>query len=576
MTVSFHAPAAEPAGGALFAKGDGTDTLWNVEQLAFCTATDATTKKCTTDEVIPVSSFPITTPVTANVTPTSLAFGAVPVTPTPTASATQSISIANTGTGILNVTGATVTGPNADQFTATSNCTLVNGPVTCTVDVVFTPTSTGPKTAEVDINTSASGVTKVVTLTGNGIVPPPPAAPLNVTALALNASALVTWSEPSGSSVVSFDVTAFNKGNQVTSVTVPGVDRQAILTGLPNGTALTFKVRANNQGGNADSAPSAPVTPTAPAVTAPDAPSIGTATAAVGGASVSWNAPFSNGGSAITSYKVEVLDSSDAVIKTVNVDAPATSALVSGLQPGAVVRFRVTAVNSAGASVSSSTSNAVTVMGDLVAPTVSAQSPADAASNVPTSTLVSASFSEPVQGVSGSTFTLRNTATGASVDATVTLNPGGTSATLKPNGSLAGSTQYTATLTGGSGSIRDTAGNGLSTMTWSFKTAADKTAPAVKSRRPGPGAQHVSAHAHVVVVFSESVKGVSAHTFRLTSLAHGKKVAATVTLSADGRTATLKPIGKLAKGHAFRVDLTKAVHDLAGNRMASLSWRFHT
>ena len=79
-----------------------------------------------------------------------------------------------------------------------------------------------------------------------------------------------------------------------------------------------------------------------------------------------------------------------------------------------------------------------------------------------------------------------------------------------------------------------------------------------------------------MVVFSESVKGVSAHTFRLTSLAHGKKVAATVTLSADGRTATLKPIGKLAKGHAFRVDLTKAVHDLAGNRMASLSWRFHT
>ncbi len=257
VSVSFHAPAAEPP-GALFAKGDGNDTLWNVEQLAFCTATDPDTKKCTTDEVIQVDSLPITTPVTANVTPTSLAFGAVPVTTPATASATQSISIENTGTGVLNVNGALVTGPDADQFTATNNCLLENGPVTCTVDVVFTPTSAGPKTAEVDINTSASGVTQVVKLTGNGSAPAPPAAPLNVTALALNASALVTWSEPAGSTVVSFDVMAFDGGTKIASSTVPGAASSAILTGLPNGTPLTFKVRANGQGGgSSDSAPSA-------------------------------------------------------------------------------------------------------------------------------------------------------------------------------------------------------------------------------------------------------------------------------------------------------------------------------
>jgi hypothetical protein len=296
----------------------------------------------------------------------------------------------------------------------------------------------------------------------------------------------------------------------------------------------------------------------------------------VGGASVSWSAPASDGGAAISSYKVEVLDSSSTVIKTVTVDAPATSTTVSGLTPGTVVRFRVSAINSVGTSVSSSTSNAVTVIGDLIAPTVSDRTPANGAIRVPTSTLVTALFSEPVQGVSGSTLTLRNTVTGAAVAATVTLNPGGTSATLKPNRALASGTQYTATLTGGASAIRDTAGNAMSTTTWSFTTAADKTAPKVTSRTPGPRATHVASRAKVVVVFSERVKGVSGRTFVLTNLANGKKVKATVTLSANGRTATLKPGAKLAHGHQYRVQLTHAIRDVANNKLAALSWKFHT
>src|SRR4029079_3811795 len=130
-----------------------------------------------------------------------------------------------------------------------------------------------------------------------------PAAPLNVTALALNGSALVTWSEPAGANVASFDVKAFDGATEVKKVTVPGTDSSAIITGLTNGTTFTFKVRANGQSGHGtDSNSSAPVTPQAPQVTAPGAPSIGTATAAVGGASVSWNAPASDGGAAISSY----------------------------------------------------------------------------------------------------------------------------------------------------------------------------------------------------------------------------------------------------------------------------------
>jgi hypothetical protein len=72
------------------------------------------------------------------------------------------------------------------------------------------------------------------------------------------------------------------------------------------------------------------------------------------------------------------------------------------------------------------------------------------------------------------------------------------------------------------------------------------------------------------------VKGVSGRTFVLTNLANGTKVKATVTLSANGRTATLKPGAKLAHGHGYRVQLTHAIRDRANNRLAALSWKFHT
>jgi hypothetical protein len=304
---------------------------------------------------------------------------------------------------------------------------------------------------------------------------------------------------------------------------------------------------------------------------------MGSATAAVGGANVSWSAPANDGGSAITSYKVEALNGSNVVLKTVTVSAPATSTLMTGLTPGTLVHFRISATNGVGTGAVSGDSNAVTVLGDGTAPTVSNRTPVSAATNVPTNTLVTATFSEPVQGVSGSTFTLKSTSTGTAVSATVTVNSAGTAATLTPNAPLAGSTQYTATLVGGASSIRDTSGNGLSSTSWVFTTAAaDKTAPKVTSKTPAAGAKNVSTSASVVVGFSEQVKGVSGSTVVLTNLSTGKKVTATVTLSADGRTATLKPGAKLGNAKAFKVQLTNGISDLSGNKLVALSWKFNT
>ena len=71
----------------------------------------------------------------------------------------------------------------------------------------------------------------------------------------------------------------------------------------------------------------------APRVTAPGAPTIGTATPGDGSATVTWTAPTSDGGSAITGYNVRVVDNTtgNQVGSLRPAGAAATSLTVTGL-----------------------------------------------------------------------------------------------------------------------------------------------------------------------------------------------------------------------------------------------------
>ena len=104
------------------------------------------------------------------------------------------------------------------------------------------------------------------------------------------------------------------------------------------------------------------------------------------------------------------------------------------------------------------------------APTVTARTPAVNATRVGRTANITATFSEAVSGVAASTFTLKNAATGAAVAGTVTRNGTTNQWILNPGVTLAASTKYTVTLTGGAGTIRDTSGNPLTTTSWSFTT----------------------------------------------------------------------------------------------------------
>jgi hypothetical protein len=103
---------------------------------------------------------------------------------------------------------------------------------------------------------------------------------------------------------------------------------------------------------------------------------------------------------------------------------------------------------------------------DSVAPSTTSRTPASGAKQVGRAANVSATFSEPVTGVSTTSMTLKNNK-GSVVPATVTYNSTTRVAILDPAATLAKRTRYTAALTN---SITDLAGNRLSSQTWSFTT----------------------------------------------------------------------------------------------------------
>jgi hypothetical protein len=104
------------------------------------------------------------------------------------------------------------------------------------------------------------------------------------------------------------------------------------------------------------------------------------------------------------------------------------------------------------------------------APLLSARTPAVGALLVPRGSNFTATFSEPVTGVSTTTVRLQTDTGQVLVPATVTYDAATRTATLNPNADLAPLTRYRAILTGGPTAIRDLAGNPFGSTNWTFTT----------------------------------------------------------------------------------------------------------
>jgi hypothetical protein len=237
--------------------------------------------------------------------------------------------------------------------------------------------------------------------------------------------------------------------------------------------------------------------------------------------------------------------------------------------------FNVRATDAAG-NVSAPASRALRIgPADTVAPTVTARTPGSLATGQGTGTNVTATFSEFVQGVSGSTFTLKSAA-GTTVPATVTYDQATRRATLNPTANLAPSTVYTATLTGGTATVRDLANRPLASTSWKFTTSS---APAVTARTPGSGSTGAALAANVTATFSKPVIGVSTATFSLKNATTGAAVPGTVTRNGTTNQWILNPAANLARSTRYTATITggnTGVRDVASTPMTSTSWSFTT
>ncbi|WP_353951237.1 peroxidase family protein [Knoellia sp. S7-12] len=196
------------------------------------------------------------------------------------------------------------------------------------------------------------------------------AAPTAVTATAGNAQATVAWTAPTdngGSPITGYQVRVAVGTTLVRLVNLTGTATSTTVTGLTNGTAYNFRIRAVTAVGlGAVSAPSNTITPIAP-TNLPTAP--GTPVATVGNlsAGLTWTAPTNDGGSPITGYQVRV-STGTTLVRLVNLTGTATSTTVTGLTNGTAYNFRIRAVTAVGLGAVSAPSNTITAIGVPSAP----------------------------------------------------------------------------------------------------------------------------------------------------------------------------------------------------------------
>lgn len=198
-------------------------------------------------------------------------------------------------------------------------------------------------------------------------VDPAATAPAQVTGLTLGTATTttqsLTWNTPSnGGSVITDYVIQWaiaSSGTWNTFVDGTSTTAATTVTGLTASTSYDYRVAAVNAIGTGTTSATSTGS-TAAAATAPGAPTIGTATAGNTTASVTFSAPGSSGGSAITGYTVT---SSPGGITGSGAASPIA---VSGLTNGTAYTFTVTATNSIGTGPASAASNSVTPVASYV------------------------------------------------------------------------------------------------------------------------------------------------------------------------------------------------------------------
>jgi FlaG/FlaF family flagellin (archaellin) len=151
---------------------------------------------------------------TLSLTPTSLSFGDQGLGAT---SAAKAVTVKNTGTGQLTFSNIAITGTDSGDFAKTSTCTGSIAPGgSCAVNVTFTPTAAGARSAVLTLADDAQNGGQTVSLTGTGVAP-----------VVLSPTSLAFATQPIATSSAAKNVTLtsnLSSALTISSITFTGAD----------------------------------------------------------------------------------------------------------------------------------------------------------------------------------------------------------------------------------------------------------------------------------------------------------------------------------------------------------------
>jgi uncharacterized repeat protein (TIGR02543 family) len=300
---------------------------------------------------------------------------AIPAAPTAIAGEGSATVTIQPGSGGGPADSYVVTASPTPASPAAATCTIFSPSTSCT----FTGLSNGTSyTFTSTASNSTSTGTPTSSAASNAVVPASkPDVVTGVSATRSNGAAQVSFTAPAnngGASIVSYTVTA-SSGQTCTITPVFPNPLVCNVSGLTNGTAVTFTVRASNGAYTSDtSTASIAITP----ARAPDAPTASATTSNPGEAVVTVTAPANDGGSAITSYTV----TSSPGGFTCLITPPGTSCTFTGLSDGVAYTFATTATNDVGTSSTGTASSAITPKNKPTPPTTITPAAGDAQATV--------------------------------------------------------------------------------------------------------------------------------------------------------------------------------------------------
>jgi hypothetical protein len=165
---------------------------------------------------VPTGTIP---PGAVTLNPSSVSFGSVVIGSN---SSTQTVEIRNTGTGPVTLGSIFPAGANPGDFSVVHTCagvTLSPGGV-CFVSVTFSPQQSGPRTAQLVVNSTAPGSPHTASLSGTGLTGggtvPTGGLSVNPSSIAFGNQAVFTTSGPR-----SFSVANTSSG----PITITGINR---------------------------------------------------------------------------------------------------------------------------------------------------------------------------------------------------------------------------------------------------------------------------------------------------------------------------------------------------------------